>query len=60
MNRSSVRERMEGMADDEDEQEWGDGATSFVGPCTCDHDADEHTWGHCDVEDCECEAGWEE
>jgi hypothetical protein len=33
---------------------------SFVGPCTCDHEPDEHGWGSCDVDDCDCEAGWEE
>jgi len=28
--------------------------------CTCDHDPEEHGWGHCDVEGCDCEGGWEE
>ncbi len=32
----------------------------FIGPCTCDHEQEEHSWGSCDVDDCECEAGWEE
>ena len=27
----------------------------FIGPCTC-----EHGWGSCDVDGCECEAGYEE
>lgn len=37
-------------------EEWA----GFVGPCTCDHDQDQHGWGSCDVEDCLCKAGWEE
>lgn len=28
--------------------------------CTCDHEEDEHGWGHCEVEGCTCEGGWEE
>jgi len=28
--------------------------------CTCEHDPDEHGWGSCDVEECDCEGGWEE
>jgi hypothetical protein len=32
----------------------------FVGECTCDHDRDEHGWGSCGIDDCPCEAGWEE
>lgn len=28
--------------------------------CTCEHTSEEHTWGHCDVDDCPCEGGWEE
>jgi hypothetical protein len=51
---------MEHMDEDSsDEQEWEE-SSSFVGPCTCEHDMDEHTWGSCNVEDCPCEAGWEE
>lgn len=39
--------------------------TYFIGPCTCEHDKESHSWGRCDVpgtitEDCPCEAGWEE
>jgi len=37
-----------------------EGQAYFVGPCTCDHEEEEHGWGCCNVEDCECEAGWEE
>ena len=33
---------------------------AFVGPCTCDHEEEQRGWGHCDVDDCLCEAGWEE
>lgn len=32
----------------------------FVGPCTCDHEPDEHGWMNCDAEGCICEAHWEE
>lgn len=32
----------------------------FAGPCTCEHEPEEHTWGSCDVDNCDCEAGWEE
>jgi len=32
----------------------------FVGPCTCDHEPEDHGWGKCDVEGCDCEAGWED
>ena len=28
--------------------------------CSCEHDPDEHGWGHCDADDCPCEGGWEE
>ena len=37
-----------------------EGQIYFVGPCTCEHEADQHGWGSCGVEDCDCEAGWEE
>lgn len=30
----------------------------FEGPCTCDHQIAEHGWGWCDVEGCDCKAGW--
>ncbi len=43
----------------EDEDVWEEHAY-FCGPCTCEHDQDEHGWGSCDVEGCLCEAGWEE
>lgn len=33
---------------------------SFRGPCTCDHEPEDHSWGQCGVEGCACEAGWEE
>ena len=32
----------------------------FTGECTCDHKEEDHSWGCCDVGDCECQAGWEE
>jgi hypothetical protein len=37
---------------------------SFEGPCTCEHEPEEHSWGSCGVEvggvECPCEAGWVE
>lgn len=44
--------------EDEEEFEYEDTVT-FV-DCTCKHKPEEHTWGACEVEDCECEGGWEE
>jgi hypothetical protein len=44
---------------DDDDLGWEEIQT-FSGSCTCDHDRDEHGWGHCDVEGCDCEAGWED
>lgn len=32
--------------------------THFEGPCTCPHDEEAHGWGSCDIEGCDCEAGW--
>jgi hypothetical protein len=43
----------------EDEDEW-EGAATFAGDCTCEHEWDEHGWGECAVDGCECEAGWDE
>ena len=42
----------------DDEFEDYDSLPSFEGPCTCDHEREQHGWGHCKVEDCDCEAGW--
>ena len=28
--------------------------------CTCEHEEDQHGWGSCDVEGCDCLGGWEE
>ena len=47
------------MSDGEDYEDYEESA-SFVGPCTCKHEKEEHGWGHCYVEGCDCEAGWEE
>lgn len=43
-----------------DDEEYPEDQVSFVGPCTCDHEAEEHGWGGCGFDGCECEAGWEE
>ncbi len=50
-------EHEENYDDDEPEPEY---SASFEGPCTCDHEPEEHGWGRCVVEGCECEAGWVE
>lgn len=42
-----------------DDGEWPDEQVYFV-DCTCEHDPDEHTWGHCAADECKCEGGWEE
>jgi hypothetical protein len=51
--------------------DYGD-VTYFIGPCTCDHEDTDHTWGACEMgrtweadrtvvdPGCSCEAGWEE
>lgn len=44
----------------DDQEEWVEVWVAFVGPCTCDHEQVEHGWGSCDVEGCDCTAGWEE
>jgi hypothetical protein len=28
--------------------------------CTCEHEPEKHSWGHCTVDGCDCEGGWEE
>ena len=28
--------------------------------CSCAHEREQHGWGHCDVDGCPCEGGWEE
>lgn len=43
---------------DDDDGDW-EGQTYFA-DCTCEHDPDEHGWGHCDADGCPCEGGWEE
>jgi len=42
--------------DDFDEVEY----QSYFVDCTCEHSQDEHGWGCCNVEGCDCEGGWEE
>lgn len=48
------------MPEDEEEESIPEDHVSFVGSCTCTHEKEQHGWGSCDVEGCECEAGWEE
>lgn len=51
----------EGADQAESDDDSGDGYEAhFAGPCTCDHDEEQHGWGSCDVDGCSCEAGWEE
>jgi hypothetical protein len=45
--------------DDYDDEEFEE-HSYFVGPCTCDHEREDHSWGGCGEPDCDCEAGWEE
>jgi len=45
--------------EDEEDEEFEYPEPFFFG-CTCDHEPDEHGWGECDVEGCDCEGGWEE
>jgi hypothetical protein len=45
------------MSDDDDHVEY---QPEFVGPCTCDHDTDDHGWSECNIEGCKCEAFWSE
>lgn len=42
-----------------EEPEQPEEQINFV-DCTCDHDPGDHGWGHCNVEGCPCEGGWEE
>lgn len=45
---------------DDAEESCPEEQVTFVGPCTCTHEPEQHGWGSCGVEGCECEAGWEE
>lgn len=47
------------MGEDMARDEYDD-TVQFVGPCTCEHEPEEHTWGCCGVGECNCDAGWEE
>lgn len=40
--------------------EWKEIIVSFEGICTCDHNPEEHGWGSCDNDGCDCAAGWVE
>lgn len=48
------------MDEDEEDDNRYEETVFFAGTCTCDHDEQEHDWGHCGKDDCPCEAGWEE
>ncbi len=46
------------MSDEENEDDYDDHI--YFTDCTCDHEPEQHGWGHCEVENCNCEGGWEE
>lgn len=48
------------MCEDDDWDCPEDHAYFNSADCTCDHEPEEHGWGECNVEGCDCEAGWEE
>lgn len=50
------------MSETDDDDYYDDTVycAAFIGPCTCEHDEEQHNWGSCGVDDCPCEAGWEE
>lgn len=43
----------------EDEVDDFEEYTYFV-DCTCEHEPEQHGWGCCEVDGCECQGGWEE
>ena len=43
-----------------EERELPEDHIYFEGPCTCEHEREEHGYGGCDVDDCSCEAAWAE
>jgi hypothetical protein len=44
-----------------DDREWiPEETATFVGPCICEHPIDEHGYIMCSIDDCPCEAHWEE
>lgn len=49
-----------GILDDDDDYDCPEDHVFFGGFCTCEHEKEQHGWGSCDVDGCECEAGWEE
>lgn len=53
------------MEDDNDNKESGWNSDCweydrFFVDCTCDHDADDHGWMSCNVQNCLCKGHWEE
>jgi hypothetical protein len=36
-----------------------DEPVTFVG-CDCDHQPEEHSWGGCMMDGCDCDGAWEE
>lgn len=48
------------MTWEDEEADVNDYEPMFVGPCTCNHEPDEHGWLACNVAHCVCDARWEE
>lgn len=48
------------MTDEAEPAEEPEEQVYFTGECTCPHEPEQHGWGHCDVPECTCKAGWEE
>jgi hypothetical protein len=46
--------------DDEDELIETESAYFDPDECTCEHDRDDHGYGGCEMDDCDCEGHWEE
>ena len=42
------------------DEEYEDEEQTYFVDCTCDHEPEEHGWIGCNVEDCDCEAHFEE
>jgi hypothetical protein len=46
------------VSENEEPDEPEEYQTYFEGPCTCEHEQDDHGWGECGEDDCPCRAGW--
>ncbi len=32
---------------------------AYLTDCTCEHEPEQHGWGECEVEGCDCDGHWE-